>query len=115
MGHQAGDDVIKTIIQRCQKILREVDVFCRYGGEEFVVLIPECEMEPAVRIAERLRKTICEKPILTRKGKCAASISLGVAELKTGINSLGALIGYADDALYTAKETGRNRVVASTR
>lgn len=115
LGHQAGDDVLRILVQRCQKVLREVDLFCRYGGEEFLALIPECSLSQAVSVAERLRKKVHEKPILTRKGKCTVTISLGIAELKPGTSTLNELIGNADEALYQAKNKGRNNVSISVR
>jgi len=111
-GHAAGDVVLKEVAKHCQDKLREVDIIGRYGGEEFVVLLPEATLETARQVAERLRAEVAslsvsapdvEKPILV-------TISLGVAELGGEFLTVDKLLANADYALYQSKQTGRNRV-----
>ena len=109
-GHQIGDQVLKEITDICLSILRRVDVMCRYGGEEFTVLLPETEESDAAHAAERMCTAISSLRLKTEKGDVAVSVSIGVAEQDKSRDSLEKLLAAADKALYTAKETGRNRV-----
>ncbi len=109
-GHPIGDQVLHGVAQRCLHSIREVDLLGRYGGEEFVVLLPETRLEQAVQIAERLRQTVARTPFPTLAGEVPITISLGVAELQPGVTSLDVLLQQADQALYQAKQSGRNRV-----
>ncbi|MDP2965204.1 MAG: diguanylate cyclase [Pelolinea sp.] len=109
-GHQIGDQVLKEIADICLSILRKVDVMCRYGGEEFTVLLPETEESDAAHAAERMCTAISSSRFKTEKGDVTVSVSIGVAELDKSRGSLEKLLAAADQALYTAKETGRNRV-----
>ena len=109
-GHKAGDQVLQKLAEQCQKTSRTVDLISRYGGEEFVILLPETNLESACRVAERLRQSIMNEPFPTDAGALRITISIGVAEARE-IDTLHTLIERADVALYKAKETGRNRVV----
>ena len=109
-GHQIGDQVLKEIADICLSVLRKVDVMCRYGGEEFTVLLPETEESDAAHAAERMCTAISSSRFKTEKGDVTVSVSIGVAELDKSRGSLEKLLAAADQALYTAKETGRNRV-----
>jgi diguanylate cyclase (GGDEF)-like protein/PAS domain S-box-containing protein len=109
-GHLAGDDVLCTVVDRCVDAIRETDIIARYGGEEFVILMPETDLGGARILADRLRTRVAEKPIHTDRGEVAVTISIGVAELKPDMQSLEHLVNTADDALYIAKQGGRNRV-----
>ncbi|MFI5497000.1 diguanylate cyclase [Actinoplanes sp. NPDC051859] len=113
-GHQVGDEVIRAVAARMRLGLRESDIAGRYGGEEFVLLLPDCGdgAEPA---AERLRAEIADAPIPTAAGPIDVTISVGVAHLRTGDADADALLARADASLYRAKQTGRNRVVADDR
>ena len=109
-GHQIGDQVLKEIADICLAILRKVDVMCRYGGEEFVVLLPETEVADAAHAAERMCTAISSLRLKTEKGDVSVSVSIGVAEMEKSRSSFEKLLAAADKALYSAKETGRNRV-----
>jgi len=114
-GHLAGDQVLKTVASTVQKAIRDVDLLCRYGGEEFIVVLPETDLEPALGGAERLRRELEELVVHTDSGPVKVTVSLGVAALheEPGPN-LERLISRADDALYAAKAAGRNKVKAES-
>lgn len=111
-GHQVGDEVLTEVTRRCSAQIRETDIFGRYGGDEFVVILPETGLAEARHAAERLRMAVNAKPVSTRKGKIMLSISLGVTELAedTQDHDLSEVINRVDVALYAAKRAGRNRI-----
>ncbi|GIV64460.1 MAG: hypothetical protein KatS3mg045_1799 [Bellilinea sp.] len=110
-GHLVGDQMLQTLAQRCRNNLRVFDTIGRFGGEEFIILLPETCIKEAVVIAERLRHAVESISIPTSKGKASITISLGVACFEPGKPvSLDQLVDAADKALYQAKENGRNRV-----
>jgi diguanylate cyclase (GGDEF)-like protein len=113
-GHQAGDEVLREVAYRGAKALRPYDSFGRYGGEEFVIVLPDCGVTSALAVAERVRSAIADQPVSTTVGAISTSLSLGVAvaDGETHIHVDG-LIQLADDALYRAKDNGRNRVVCA--
>jgi two-component system cell cycle response regulator len=114
-GHLAGDAVLRIIAQRMHAMMRTYDAIGRYGGEEFLVVLPECCMECATAFAERLRSCICREKLDTSEGAIPVTISLGVAtSVKKGRGSEHSLVKAADTALYKAKENGRNRVEIAT-
>jgi diguanylate cyclase (GGDEF)-like protein len=110
-GHSVGDAVLRIVAQLLLLSLRKTDLLARYGGEEFSVLLPETRMEGAMVIAERIRRTVCEKPVLAEGFQISVSVSIGAA---THANDNEAepeiLLKKADLALYRAKALGRNRV-----
>jgi diguanylate cyclase (GGDEF)-like protein len=108
-GHPAGDQVLKTVASLARHELRDIDLLGRYGGEEFVILLPETGRKGARAIAERLRKRISQTRITVAQEKIPITISLGVSTLSSRCNSLTQLIEASDKALYAAKEGGRNR------
>lgn len=108
-GHQAGDEVLCGFTRTIQNNLRGYDIFGRYGGEEFLVIIPDGIELSEEHIFERLRKKISEQRMLTRAGEINVTMSVGVAGLQNG-ESVDTLLGAADTALYRAKEEGRNQV-----
>jgi len=111
-GHIIGDQVLQGIAQTCTKHLRPDDVLGRFGGEEFVILLPETKLEDARNIAERLRLLIAETPFETEIGPINTTISIGVAiKEKTTTMSIDQLLSRADRAMYRAKQAGRNRVI----
>ncbi len=112
-GHLIGDQVLIRFTQICQKNLRHYDVLARYGGEEFVALLPETDPAAALEIAERLRKAIEETEMLFDGQTVTLTISIGAASLDSqpGL-SLEIILDRADQALYRAKENGRNQVMA---
>jgi two-component system cell cycle response regulator len=111
-GHDAGDDVLQDFAIRIRKSIRGIDLACRYGGEEFVVVMPETDMAVATMVAERLRRRIAGEPFPIQKGTKTidVTISIGIAALGPDDNA-AAVIKRADQALYRAKRDGRNRVV----
>ncbi len=94
----------------CKKILRTQDIIGRYGGEEFVVLLAETDLEAAKIVAGRLRQAICDLTIPTRKGNVQLTISGGLAGDNVEEMNLIEMIESADKALYSAKEAGRNNI-----
>ncbi len=113
-GHDAGDEVLKEFARRLRRSLRGLDLVCRYGGEEFVVVMPETDMSLAFGVAERVRLTIASEPFLVEGGARAidVTVSVGAACLEGPDDTVERLIKRADTALYAAKRKGRNRVVA---
>lgn len=109
-GHAVGDQVLRTVAQRCRENLRDIDLLGRYGGEEFVVLLPESKLGGARHAAERLRRCVAGSPVETEHGPLAITISLGIALLTDDCPKLAALLDRADAAMYAAKQAGRNRV-----
>jgi two-component system cell cycle response regulator len=111
-GHDAGDEVLREFALRIRKSIRGIDLACRYGGEEFVVIMPESDLAVATVVAERLRRRIASEPFLIRHGarRIEVTISIGIAGL-SGADDAANVIKRADQALYRAKRDGRNRVV----
>jgi diguanylate cyclase (GGDEF)-like protein len=111
-GHIIGDQVLHGIAQTCMKNLRTDDILGRFGGEEFVILLPETKLDDARMIAERLRLLIADTPIETEVGPIRTTISIGIAiKEKAATISIDQLLSRADRAMYRAKQTGRNRVI----
>lgn len=109
-GHAVGDRVLVELARACQGALRQVDRFCRIGGEEFVALLPGSDAAAAMQIAERLRSEARTLPLDSVAAGLAISISLGVTELAAGDDVIDQLLRRADQALYRAKANGRDRV-----
>jgi diguanylate cyclase (GGDEF)-like protein len=112
--HKIGDQVLRQLAERCRANVRDVDILGRYGGEEFVALLPETDMAEAVLVAERLRRAAEAEPMLTERGPIYVTISLGISGASQNIPDLETLINQADTAMYQAKQTGRNRFVVFT-
>jgi len=112
-GHEVGDRVLRVLANACRQSLRQLDVVGRYGGEEFVVLLPETSAALAYEAAERLRHEIEQLRIPTRSDDIRITVSIGVATATPVAESVAALINEADRALYEAKRAGRNCVVAT--
>jgi two-component system, cell cycle response regulator len=112
-GHDAGDDVLRDFAMRIKKSIRGIDLACRYGGEEFVIVMPETDMAVAAMVAERLRRRIAAEPFAIAQGTrhIPVTISIGIAGLRDKDDTAAALLKRADQALYRAKRDGRNRVV----
>lgn len=107
-GHQAGDKVLRVIGDQLIAMTRESDFPARYGGEEFVVLLPEIDLESATAVAEKIRKSIGQKPFHSEEQQVAITVSCGISEFHEGDTSETAF-ERADSALYLAKRGGRNR------
>jgi len=112
-GHDAGDDVLREFALRIRKAIRNIDLACRYGGEEFVIVMPETDMAVATMVAERLRRRIASEPFAIHQGArhLEVTISIGIAGLSGAADSAASILKRADQALYRAKRDGRNRVV----
>jgi diguanylate cyclase (GGDEF)-like protein len=109
-GHLAGDEVLVNIANRIRSAIRDFDLAGRYGGEEFLIVLKNTDLQTAGVIAERIRKGIGDSPIHSGHLQLHVTISLGVAALQPE-DTLNALIERTDEALYNAKQTGRNRTV----
>lgn len=111
-GHQTGDFLLKEFSRVTKEIIREYDLIARYGGEEFVFVLPETESEEAMRVAEKIRKTVEDYSFDDGTNTYHVTISIGVASARPagGDFKKDDLIGLADAALYEAKNSGRNRV-----
>jgi diguanylate cyclase (GGDEF)-like protein/PAS domain S-box-containing protein len=112
-GHDIGDIVLKSMAEVCLTKLRATDILARLGGEEFAMLLPETDIEAAATLAERMRVAIETSPIATAKGALPITVSLGVAQHAPNEPTIDAAMKRADEALYEAKRTGRNRVVVA--
>jgi diguanylate cyclase (GGDEF)-like protein len=110
-GHQAGDDVLKRLARALQEQVREVDTAARYGGEEFTVILTETTAAEAMKVAERIRARVAEEKISQNGSEVQVTVSVGLAEFPSDGKTPEAIIASADQALYKAKEAGRNRVV----
>jgi diguanylate cyclase (GGDEF)-like protein len=109
-GHTVGDQTLRQLVQCASQSSRTIDLFGRYGGEEFIILLPETSLSSAQRIAERLRKIVMDEPFETDAGALRITISIGVAGMKKE-DTLQSLLERADAALYRAKDAGRNCVM----
>ena len=114
-GHAVGDDVLREFAIRLATNVRAMDLACRYGGEEFVVIMPDTSLQEAERIAERLRGHVAGSPfhIAGVDDPLIVTVSIGVASTCDVSNTAQALLKRADDAVYEAKAAGRNQVIAS--
>ena len=110
-GHSVGDEVLKLIAEALTSSVRKVDVVGRYGGDEFVVLLPEIDIEAGLVVAERLRECVKAKVYKTPIAQVAVSISLGITGITDDTQDLKSLLERADHALYKAKASGRDRLV----
>jgi two-component system cell cycle response regulator len=112
-GHDAGDDVLREFSMRIRKAIRNIDLACRYGGEEFVIVMPETDMAVASVVAERIRRRIATEvfPIQQGTKNLEVTISIGIAAIGAPGDNAAAILKRADTALYRAKRDGRNRVV----
>ncbi len=113
-GHLGGDHVLQDVARRLKGTFRKEDTVGRYGGEEFVALVVGCAMPAAMGLAERFRLAVSRDPFDTGSGMVVVTTSVGVA-VGTAADGPQALLKAADEALYRAKETGRNRSVAAAQ
>jgi two-component system cell cycle response regulator len=108
-GHLAGDFVLKELSVLTKSLIRESDIFGRFGGEEFIIILPETKIVGAMKLAERLTETIEKHDFMFDNEKIPVTISLGVTSV-TRTDSVESLLDRCDVALYEAKKNGRNRV-----
>jgi diguanylate cyclase (GGDEF)-like protein len=113
-GHLCGDAVLAAVGQRMRDVLRGSDLKCRWGGEEFLVLLPETPIQGACRVAETLRREIADRGVPWARETVNITASFGVTQALPGEINIDAIVGRADTALYRAKETGRDSVHAAT-
>jgi two-component system, cell cycle response regulator len=113
-GHDAGDDVLREFAERLKTSIRGIDLACRYGGEEFVVVMPDTDLGVATLVAERIRRRIASEPFPIERGSRSieVTISIGISARMGPQDNASQMIKRADEALYRAKRDGRNRVVA---
>ena len=119
-GHLAGDAVLRDVVLRLKANLRQSDILARYGGEEFILLMPETDSAQAWIGAERLRRVIAATPFNTSSGTVTVTASLGLSywpantdpNAITSLPQINDLISRADQALYRAKQSGRNQTQA---
>ena len=111
-GHDAGDHILTQVARNIEKYSRKQDVVCRWGGEEFLLMLPETELEGAVALAEKLRRQVEEDVQIFKSQKIYITLSLGIACMEKG-QEVDECIKKADLRLYAAKEGGRNRSVSS--
>jgi len=109
-GHFVGDHVLRAVAEEIQKTLRQTDLIGRYGGEEFIGLLPSTSIEAALTIAERLRKAVEERIVKINDDEVSVTISIGICHIAKANGSLDILLSQADQAMYWAKASGRNRV-----
>jgi len=109
-GHPAGDEVLKELVSLCKATLRTTDVFGRMGGEEFSAVLTQTGIESGQRTAERLRQLVEQQAVETEAATISYTISIGLSELREDDTSMETILKRADDALYKAKNNGRNRV-----
>jgi diguanylate cyclase (GGDEF)-like protein len=108
-GHETGNKVLKHVADILTSELRTTDVICRYGGEEFVVIFPETQLNLAVKVADRIREMIADSPVNCETGEVYVTASMGASVyMKFGILSMDEFVDSVDKYLYEAKKSGRN-------
>jgi diguanylate cyclase (GGDEF)-like protein len=110
-GHSAGDAVLGNVMKIAAGCLRSSDVISRWGGEEFLILLKQCDINKAFNIAEKIRIAVDKSPTLYEGREISATISLGVAQYRN-MESEESLFSRVDKALYEAKNQGRNRSIS---
>jgi diguanylate cyclase (GGDEF)-like protein len=115
LGHLAGDDVLRGVAQRMVERARAHEAIGRYGGEEFLMVLPGAEGPAATRVAERLRRAVAARPFTSGGTKIPVTTSIGIAWSPNPAGRVEALVHLADAALYQAKSSGRNRVELAGR
>ncbi|MDJ0554105.1 MAG: diguanylate cyclase [Microcoleaceae cyanobacterium MO_207.B10] len=108
-GHQVGDTALCKVVQNINNIIRNVDSLGRYGGEEFMAILPETNGEQALVLADRIRTMVANNIIETKQGNLSLTLSIGVTSYHPDDTSIDDMISRADQAVYQAKELGRNR------
>lgn len=111
-GHSAGDEALKHFVQTVQTMLRDYDILGRLGGEEFAAVLPETDLETALKVAERVRKAVAISLLIFEGKRISFTVSIGVRTQKGQSLDLEKMLSQADEALYQAKKGGRDQVVA---
>jgi diguanylate cyclase (GGDEF)-like protein len=111
-GHNAGDLALKSVVKTIKERLRDSDTVCRWGGEEFLIILPDCDLKRAEIIAENIRKSIQKRVILYGQHDINLTVSMGITEYIKGEDTIS-LINRVDETLYQSKGSGRNRVSIS--
>ena len=114
-GHCAGDKVLQHIADVCRNSVRESDVVGRFGGEEFIIVLPHTRASDAGFVAHRIRQSMQRAGVRTDAGEIKVTLSLGIAECGPGTDTFDRLLQAADQALYAAKQAGRNRIAFSVQ
>lgn len=109
-GEKCGDQILIEVSKRCKDNIRDLDYVGCYEGGKFILLLLETNKLDAKKAANRLRKIIATRPILTEKGSLTVTVSIGITEKTTGMADISLLLEKADEALFLAKDQGRNRV-----
>lgn len=109
-GHGVGDVVLQGVVRRANESLRQSDQLARFGGEEFVAFLPETNLAAAVVVAERTRQHVAERPMIATGQAVSCTVSIGIAEMQENDIGIDDVLRRADEALYRAKQQGRNRV-----
>jgi len=109
-GHDVGDDVLVAVVQGIKSCIRKEDILIRFGGEEFILLVDKSESSDAGKVAERIRKTVMNMEILSHNNKIKMTLSIGVNPFPYSAKNIEEAIKIADEQLYIAKSSGRNRV-----
>jgi diguanylate cyclase len=112
-GHQAGDAVLAHLVSIVKETIRSNDLIGRYGGEEFILILPDASIDEAVAVTGRLQRELAAKPVPWGPGHLEVTFSAGVALLRRGDNE-ATLINHADQALYEAKRVGKNRIIVAS-
>lgn len=110
-GHQAGDKLILTVAKAISDCLRSSDIVCRYGGDEFVAVLPKVDPQKAWELGERLRKAVANTSFDVGGKRIGATVSIGIATFPDQVSDITQLMEKADETLYISKRTGRNRVM----
>ena len=111
-GHPAGDAVLREVCRRIAACVRKADIAVRYGGEEFMLILPEADVNSLLAIGEKIRLAVATSPVGLGAvgGSLAITLSVGIAAFHADVDSADSLIARSDRMLYRAKENGRNRV-----
>lgn len=109
-GHLFGDEILIHLSETCTQEIRKIDFFGRYGGEEFIIILPECDLKGALEIAKRIQKSLADNCVRHKGVEVSVTISIGICSYSSIHKSFEELIKDADTAMYRAKENGRNRI-----